>query len=97
MRRAGNGDDLPRWYGTPEIGYRWYNAWADPDLVYKGYEFNYHDIEDALFGMYEFDGGDPDDEESFARFVRKEAVPYLDDLIAEGYFAPGEMSWHDRH
>lgn len=36
VRRAENGDDLPRWYGIPEIGYRYYNEWADPDLVYKG-------------------------------------------------------------
>lgn len=95
MRWAKNGDDLPRWYGTPEIGYRWYNAWADPDLVYKGYEFNYHDIEDALWDMYLEGGGDEDDDDAFGQYVRENAVPYLDDVIYGGYFSPGSTSWHD--
>ena len=97
VRRAGNGDDLPRWNGVPEIGYRWYNAWADPDLVYKGYEFNYYDIADALWDMYLEDGGDEDDDDAFAEYVRENAVPYLDDVIFGGYFAPGSTSWHDSY
>lgn len=97
MRRAGNGDDLPRWYGTPEIGYRWYNEWADPDLVYKGYEFNYHDIEDALWDMYLEDGGNEDDDDAFAAYVRENAPAYMDDVMAFDYFAPGSTSWHDRY
>jgi hypothetical protein len=27
----------------------YYNDYADPDLLYKGYNFNYYDIEDAMY------------------------------------------------
>jgi hypothetical protein len=26
----------------------YYNDYADPDLLYKGYVFNYYDVEDAM-------------------------------------------------
>lgn len=98
MRRAwARDEDLPRWNGIPEIGYRWYNEWADPDLVYKGYEFNYYDIADALWDIYLEYGGDEDDDDAFAEFVRENAVPYLDAVIFGGYFAPGSTSWHDNY
>ena len=97
VRRAGNGDDLPRWYGIPEVGYRYYNEWADPDLVYKGHEFNYYDIEGALWDMYLEDGGDEDDDDAFAAYVRENAPAYMDDVMAFDYFAPGSTSWHDNY
>lgn len=89
-------EDLPRWIGIPEIGYRWYNEWADPDLVYKGHTFNYWDIADALWDMYLEEGGDEDDHVALDEYIRENAVPYLDDVMAFGYFEPGSTSWHDR-
>ena len=66
---------IANWYDVGEIEDRpWYGVVSrvnfvpggasDPSLVYRGYEFNYWDIEDAIIDMYRDDLRDqfPDDE-----------------------------------
>lgn len=91
------------------LGY--YNDYADPDLLYKGYTFNYYDIEDAMYEDFYSEFSDQlDDEiawygketarkhakEAFDKYVRENAESYLDDAIANGYFRGDSKSWHDK-
>ena len=50
-RTKHGGQIRPHWRGCDNIDMVWYNSQSDPGLLYNGYEFNYYDIEDALFGM----------------------------------------------
>ena len=43
-----NYKSIAPWRGCPDIMFGYYNDYADPDLLYKGYVFNYWDIEGAL-------------------------------------------------
>lgn len=49
------------WRGCSDIKMKYYNEWADPDLIAeidgKTYTFNYWDIEDALWDMFLEDNG----------------------------------------
>lgn len=85
----------------------YHNDYADPDLLYKGYTFNYWDIEDALWENFESDcadeiemlkadGGDAAVDKAFDEYVRENADMYLDELIANGYFHGNSKSWHDK-
>ena len=96
MIRASVPDGLNGWYGSDEIGVRFHGQ-GDADLVYKGHDFNYWDIEGALWDMYLEDGGDEGDDDAFAAYVRENAPAYMDDVMAFGYFAPGSTSWHDSY
>lgn len=40
---------LAPWRGCKNVMFGYYNDYADPDLLYKGYNFNYYDIEDAMY------------------------------------------------
>ena len=82
------------WRGNPAIRMRYYNEWADPDLLYKDYVFNYWDIENALWDEFLELGGDPNDEAGFDRYVQEFAVDYLEDCIFGGYFQDGSKTWH---
>lgn len=46
---------LAPWRGCKNVMYSYYDDYADPDLLYKGYNFNYWDIEDALRENFESD------------------------------------------
>lgn len=39
--------------GVPGTVYIWHGEWSDPEIVYKGHEFNANDIEDSLWYAYE--------------------------------------------
>ena len=39
---------LAPWRGCKNVMFGYYNDYADPDLLYKGYVFNYYDVEDAM-------------------------------------------------
>ena len=88
------------WRGSDEIEVVSHGEWADPDLVYKDYTFNYWDIEDALWdnfleetGHKDSESGDPKVEAEFDKYVQDNAVGYLEDCIAFGYFKDGKKSW----
>ena len=40
---------LAPWGGCKNVMLGYYNDYADPDLLYKGYNFNYYDIENAMY------------------------------------------------
>lgn len=88
--------------GAKDVEFVSHGQWADPDLVYNGYTFNYWDIEDALWSMFledtghkDSESGDPKVEEEFDKYVRDNVVSYLEDAIDGGYFAKGKKSWHE--
>lgn len=60
-----NYEKMPDWYGVVKgVKFLGRGPVADPALVYKGKEFNYWDMEDALYDMFKDDLRDmyPDDE-----------------------------------
>ena len=93
------------WYGVVDmVDFVSNGAMSDPSLVYRGYEFNYWDIEDAIFEMYSTDVEEVYNDEYLAqlnfdlnndhwlnwlRDSSDRVRSYLDDWIAEG--AP--VSW----
>ena len=90
------------WRGCENIDWGYYNTQADPDMFYKGYTFNYWDIEDALWNEFcelnnydDSQSGDFAIESKFSAWVKDNAESYLDDCICGGYFAKGSKSWHD--
>ena len=91
-------DALPNWRGCKNIKMRHYHDWADPDLIYNEYVFNYWDIENALFQMFVKETGfSEDDEVAFNHYVQDHAESYLEDVILGGYFDKGSKSWHDNY
>ena len=105
MTRYYNPQGLKPWRGCKSIKFKWNGTQSDPDLIYKGYVFNYYDIEEALWDMFleyneltekdVYDGYNvkPEFEAQFNDFVCEEAPSYCDDYIANG--AP--KNWHDRY
>lgn len=92
------------WRGCENIEFVFCNTQADPDLIYKGYTFNYYDIDDALWGEFlEFTGhtdsesDNPQVENEFNNYVQANAEDYLNDCIFGGYFADDSKSWHDKY
>lgn len=91
-----NYKSIAPWRGCPDIMFGYYNDWDDPDLLYKGYVFNYWDIEGALWENFVEEFTNPTDE-TFSAYVRDEAPLYLDDCIANNYFPNGVKDWHDKY
>ena len=102
-------EGLKPWRGCRSIKFKWNGTQSDPDLIYKGYIFNYYDIEDALWDMFLEDNGltekevydgyniKPEFEAQFDQYVCDMAPDYLEDVIAGGYFEGDSKSWHDRY
>lgn len=94
---------LQNWRNVKGIKFLSNGSVSDPSLIYKGYEFNYWDIEDALWSMFlednlEFsdnDSGNPKAEKAFNEYLSGCATGYLDDVIFGGYFPPKTYSWRD--
>lgn len=91
-----------KWRGCKNIEVKWNGSQADPDLIYKGCEFNYWDIEDALWSMFLEDIGHKDSESDvpkieneFDIYVQENAESYLEECMTFGYFSNGSKSWHD--
>lgn len=54
---------LAPWRGYKNVIFGYYNDYADPDLLYKGYNFNYYDIEDAMYEDFHSEFSDQLDDE----------------------------------
>lgn len=72
---------MPNWYGIEGISFEWRGAWNEPLLHYKGQVFYSSDIEDALYENYVEDGGNLDNHDEWASYVKDNAVNYLEDII----------------
>ena len=77
-----NYKSIAPWRGCPDIIFGYYNDYADPDLLYKSYVFNYWDIESALWENFteEFPNSTDD---AFSAYVRDVAPTYLDELARQ--------------
>lgn len=94
---------MKNYRGCENIEFVFYNTQADPDLIYKGYTFNYYDIDDALWNDFlesvertDDESDNSEVEKQFTEYVQANAENYLDDCIFGGYFVDGSKSWHDR-
>lgn len=81
--------EYPDWYGLPEVGFIWHGAWADPELEYKGKEFNSHIVEDTMWERYNEYCEENDkipDYDDFAKYMteHEDEVYELLDLVVEG-------------
>ena len=79
--------------GCKGVEFVWHGQWSDPELRYKGFTFNYWDIENALWDFFleetghkDSDSGEPDVEREFDGYVQANCEDYLQDCIAGGYF-----------
>lgn len=89
---------LKNWRGCRDIQMGYYDDYADPDLIYNGYTFNYWDIEGTLWDMFEEDTGFPrGDDQAFNEYVQNHAAEHLDEVIEGNYFLEGSKSWHDMY
>lgn len=92
---------MANYRGCNNIEFIWHNTQADPDLIYRGYTFNYYDVEGALWNDFcEVTGTDYEDEseekqDEYNMYVQDNAESYLNDLIFGGYFANDSKTWHN--
>ena len=84
--------------GTENVEFIWNGTQSDPQLRYDEKLFNYWDIEEALWEMFEEENPDldlsgewADDavmvDALFDKYVQEHCVDYLEDCIFGGYFA----------
>ena len=63
-------------YGIYGIEFVWHGAWADPELRWHGKSFNYYDVENPLWDIYneecEEENKEPNEKE-FAVWVKENA------------------------
>lgn len=63
-------------YGIRGIQFIWHGEWSDPELIWHKQSFNYFDLEDPLWSMYneecEENGTHPS-EDDFCEWVRANA------------------------
>lgn len=101
---------MKQWRGCEDVFMVSHGEWADPDLVWKDYTFNYWDIENALWDMYLEDNGiterdtytegtsniDEYYENGFSIYCQEHVASYMEDVIDGGYFngCPNN-NWHD--
>ena len=77
----------------------WHGTQSDPELEYDGYKFNYWDIEDAMWSNFleenpqysDSDSNDPECDEEFNAYCQSYLIPYLEDVIAGGYFTGNDL------
>lgn len=77
---------LAPWRGCKNVMFGYYNDYADPDLLYKGYVFNYYDVEDAMHEDFHSEFSDQlDDEIAWCgeETARKHAVEAFDKYVRE--------------
>lgn len=80
---------MANYRGIEDIEFVWNGEWADPDLFYKGYRFNYWDVENTLWGDYveqDCEGNaDKGDDYGFDLWLKRNkdcVYGYLNDWIA---------------
>lgn len=68
--------------GVPGALFVYYGEWADPEILYKGNEINYYDIEDILWDWYnEFIKYESESvKEKFSKDMGVDAIPDNNDV-----------------
>lgn len=102
--REMTGGRTAHYRGCSDVFFKNNGIMADPDILYKGYTFNYWDIENALWddfleqtGHKDSESGNGKVEAEFDLYVQANAVNILEDCIFGKYFEEGSRSWHDRY
>lgn len=60
-------------YGIYGIRFIWHGAWSDPELVWHKKSFNYYDLENTLWSMYQEEckeNGVASGEDDFSKWVK---------------------------
>lgn len=79
-------------YGIRGIRFVWHGAWADPELIWHRKSFNYYDVENSLWELFQEDCREnerPINENAFPVWVKKNAGlarEILSALLEGGYF-----------
>lgn len=42
-------------YGIPDVEFIWHGEWSDPEIAYQGKLYNYYDLENSLYELFEED------------------------------------------
>lgn len=88
---------MANYRGAKDVEFIWNGTQSDPQLRYKDMLFNYYDIEEALWDMFEEENPQLDlsgewadtqivVEQMFDEYVQDNVVNYLEDCIYGGYF-----------
>ena len=77
----------PLWYGIEGIHLIWHGEWSDPELLYKGKLFNYWDIDEGMYSIFQEETGlnDTDEYNEWMTNNKETVINYLDDVIFGGY------------
>lgn len=73
-----NSKDLYR--GVPGAIFVWHGEWSDPEVLYKGKEINYNNIENALWGTYNAFMQYESEKNKFSQDMGVDAIPYNEDI-----------------
>lgn len=81
------------YYGLRDVELVWHGEWSDPELIYKGYGFNYYDIDMCLYDDYIEDRNANNNVVSFKEWIKDNAYlayDYLDNLLECRAFYGGD-------
>ena len=62
-----------QFYGIPGVKFIWHGANADPEVRLGNTTVDYFDLENAIYYDYMDDGGHPDDDPAFVKYVQDNA------------------------
>lgn len=68
--------DYPNWYGIDGIKFIWHNAWADPEIEYKGKRCSCYIVEDTMWKRFNEEMSEekkPVDEDKFNLYMKANA------------------------
>lgn len=68
--------------GNFNMEFVFYNEWADPEIIYKGFKFSAPMIETGLYDMYlEEYGAEPSTDAAFTAYVGNHVQDFLEDIL----------------
>lgn len=82
-----NSANKGKWYGIDEIDFYFYNTNIDPEICYDGLFYNANDVEEVFYDEYIEDGGEAENRELFAEYMRthkEDIFSLLDDVQEYG-------------
>ena len=76
---------LPNWRGIKGIRFKYNGSWSDGELIFRGYVFNYNDIEDALWENFLEETGHKDSESGLSKVEEEFNMWLEEDDCAKNY------------